>query len=148
MFYWVSCTFDQIDCINRESSSINTQFSQHNFSLLRYLHPTDEELRTLAGVPKERGGKGKGDRRNGNQAEKSSTFHIPRNLDVQLDSVKISQYDVVHLRYYTEYQWLIDFSLYSIIVYLISETYHFYFPINDEVNLSMLWCALVIFFAL
>lgn len=67
---------------------------------------------------------------------------------MQLDSIPISQYDVVHLRYFTEYQWLIDFSLYSIIVYLISETYHFYIPIKDEVNLSMLWCMLVIFFAL
>jgi Predicted transmembrane protein 161AB len=115
---------------------------------LRFLHPTDEELRSLAGVPKEKSGKGK-DKRNGNaNQEKSTTFHVPRNLDIQLESIRITHYDVVHLRYFTEYQWLIDFSLYASIVYMISEVYHFFVPLKDEVNLSMLWCLLVIFFAL
>ncbi|CRK98821.1 CLUMA_CG011941, isoform A [Clunio marinus] len=115
--------------------------------LLRYLHPTDDELRQLAGVPKEKSGRGK-DKRNGyTHTEKSSSFHIPRCLDIQLETTKITHYDVLHLRYFTEYQWLIDFSLYAAIVYCISETYHFFVPIKDEVNLSMLWCLLVIFFA-
>ncbi|XP_070500885.1 transmembrane protein 161B [Chironomus tepperi] len=114
--------------------------------LIRYLHPSDDELRSLAGVPKEKGGKGK-DKRNGHAQEKSSTFHIPRNLDITLETTNITHFDVVHLRYFTEYQWLIDFSLYSIIVYTISEIYHYFIPIQDEVNLSMLWCFLVIFFA-
>lgn len=114
---------------------------------MRYLHPTDEELRTLAGVPKDKGGKG--GKKNGHaNTEKSSTFHVPRSLDVQLDQINITHYDVLHLRYFTEYQWLIDFSLYAAIVYLISEVYHFFVPIKDEVNLSMLWCCLVVFFAL
>lgn len=112
--------------------------------LIRYLHPTDDELRSLAGVPK--GGKGK-DKRNGHHPEKSSTFHIPRNVDVHLETINITHFDIIHLRYFTEYQWLIDFSLYSIIVYTISEVYHFFIPIKDEVNLSMLWCLLVVFFA-
>lgn len=115
---------------------------------MRYLHPTDEELKSLAGVPKEKGGKGK-DKRNGHgNSEKSSTFHVPRSLDIQLDTISITHYDVLHLRYFTEYQWLIDFSLYSAVVYFISEVYHFFIPIKDEVNLSLLWCLLVVFFAL
>lgn len=115
---------------------------------MRYLHPTDDELRSLAGVPKDKGGKGK-DKRNGHSnTEKSSTFHMPRNLDIQLDTISITHYDVLHLRYFTEYQWLIDFSLYAVVVYFISEVYHCFVPLKDEVNLSMLWCLLVIFFAL
>lgn len=119
------------------------------FSLIRYLHPTDDELRSLAGVPKEKGGKGK-DKRNGhsNGVEKSTTFHIPRSLDIQLETVNITHFDVLHLRYFTEYQWLIDFSVYASVVYSISEVYHYFVPLKDEVNLSMLWCFLVIFFAL
>ena len=118
------------------------------FRLIRYLHPTDDELRSIAGVPREKGGKGK-DRRNGHAAaEKSSTFHIPRNIDIHLETVNVTHYDVLHLRYFTEYQWLIDFSLYALVVYTISEIYHFFIPIKDEVNLSMLWCLLVVFFAL
>ncbi|XP_053674929.1 transmembrane protein 161B [Anopheles nili] len=116
--------------------------------LTRYLHPTDDELRKLSGVPREKS-KGKKDKRNGHHAngEKSSTFHIPRSLDIQLDSIPISSYDIVHLRFYTEYQWLVDFSLYSVIVYITSEVYHFFFPLKEEINLSMLWCLLVVFFA-
>lgn len=136
---WVSELFK--DCINM----FNTLLI---FSLMRYLHPTDDELKSLAGVPKEKGGKGK-DKRNGHSnAEKSSTFHIPRSLDIHLDTVNITHYDVLHLRYFTEYQWLIDFSVYAAIVYFISEVYHFFVPLKDEVNLSMIWCLLVIFFAL
>ena len=95
--------------------------------LTRYLHPTDEELRKLSGVPREKGsGKGKRDKNHrngdaGHQQEKPSTFHVPRSLDVQLETVGISPYDVVHLRYYTEYQWMVDFSLYAAIVYVCSE---------------------------
>lgn len=103
----------------------------------------------LPGVPKNTQ-KPKKDHRNKNNHpdDKSNTFHIPRNLDIQLETAKISPFDVVHLRYYTEYQWLVDFSLYAGIVYILSEIYHFYFPIKEEINLSMMWCFLVIFFSL
>ncbi|CAH1401879.1 unnamed protein product [Nezara viridula] len=112
--------------------------------LIRYLYPTDDELRSLAGVIKEKQ-KGKKDRKyHENGVSANSTFHVPRNLDFQLESAKVSFLDVVHLRYYTEYQWLLDFSFYSFLVYLVSEIYTYFFPLVDEFNLSMLWCFLVI----
>ncbi len=144
--------------------------------LIRYLHPSDSELKILAGefdqcdvvvmffyfhfyflylsggpgVPKSIQKPKKDNHRNKHHHadDKSNTFHIPRNLDIQLETAKISSFDVVHLRYYTEYQWLVDFSLYAGIVYILSEIYHFYFPIKEEINLSMMWCFLVIFFSL
>lgn len=144
--------------------------------LIRYLHPTDHELKSLAGnfaakekkknemridmcvfllssagVPKNIY-KNKKDHRhkhnNSHADDKSNTFHVPRNLDIQLEVAKVTPYDVANLRYYTEYQWLVDFSLYATIIYVISEIYHFYIPLKEEVNLSMMWCLLVIFFAL
>ena len=56
--------------------------------------------------------------------------------------------DVVQLRYYTEYQWLLDFSLYSMITYFLSELYIFLMPdkASLEVNLSLVWVILVILF--
>lgn len=117
--------------------------------LVRYLHPTDHELRTLAGVPKMKQPKKDTRFKNGNANDiKPDTFHIARNLDIQLETTKITQYDVVHLRYFAEYQWLVDFSLYAGLVYTISELYHSVFPLKDEVNLSMMWCLLVLLFAL
>ncbi|XP_055376996.1 transmembrane protein 161B [Condylostylus longicornis] len=108
--------------------------------LRRYLHPTDDQLKSLANVPKEKG-KFTRDKQN-------KSFHVPRNLDICLESSKITPLDVVHLRYFTEYQWLIDFSIYAGIVYIISEVYQFNFPLHNETNLSMVWCLLVIFFSL
>lgn len=138
--------------------------------LIRYLHPTDTELKALAGkfrlnfipifidynrlisgVPKSVY-KTKKDHRNKHNNyhndEKSNTFHVPRNLDIQLEVTKVTPFDVMNLRYFTEYQWLVDFSLYTLIIYVLSEIYHFYIPLREEVNLSMLWCFLVIFFAM
>lgn len=71
----------------------------------------------ISGVPKL-----KGKRHNDHKGdEKSNTFHVPRNLELSLETAPVSPLDLVHLRYYTEYQWLVDFSLYSGIVYTLSE---------------------------
>ena len=56
--------------------------------------------------------------------------------------------DLVQLRFYTEYQWLLDFALYSMITYSLSELYIFLLPerSSQEANLSMVWVILVILF--
>lgn len=115
--------------------------------LIRYLYPTDAELRQLANVPKDKGKPKKGGKNSSNGVQKPETFHIPRNLDVQLETAKVTAFDVIHLKYYTDYQWLMDFVVYSAIVYTISEVYQAFFPLKDEVNLSMMWCTLVLVFA-
>lgn len=89
--------------------------------LIRYLYPTNDELRQLANIPKDKS-KGKKNHKgfisNGKGPDK---FHIEKSLDVQLETAKVSYLDVVHLRYYSEYQWLVDFSVYAVIVYVITE---------------------------
>ncbi|XP_043265635.1 transmembrane protein 161B [Colletes gigas] len=111
--------------------------------LVRYLYPTDQQLKTLVGVPKEKPRKNK-HMENGKVGD---TFYVPRNLDITLESAKITTLDVVHLKYYTEYQWLLDFSIYAAAVYIMTEVYNHFYPIKDEINLSMLWCSLVLGFA-
>ncbi|XP_078032967.1 transmembrane protein 161-like emei [Augochlora pura] len=111
--------------------------------LTRYLYPTDQQLRSMVGVPKEKPKKGK-HMENGKLAD---VFQVPRNLDITLENVKINTLDVVHLKYYTEYQWLLDFSVYAAAVYALTEVYNYFYPIKDEINLSMLWCSLVLVFA-
>ena len=56
--------------------------------------------------------------------------------------------DLVQLRFYTEYQWLLDFALYSMITYSLSELYIFLLPerSSQEANLSLVWVILVILF--
>lgn len=54
-----------------------------DFRLVRYLYPTDDELRLLAGVPKDKG-KGKKGSRHIENGKSCDTFHVPRNLDIQV----------------------------------------------------------------
>ncbi|XP_056639805.1 transmembrane protein 161B [Diorhabda sublineata] len=115
--------------------------------LVRYLYPTDSELKELANIPKEKSKNRKNAKIQTNGKTTTDTFHIPRSLDIKLDSVKITNLDVIHIRYYTEYQWLVDFSVYTFGVYVTTELYQFWFPLKNEMNLSMVWCFLVILFA-
>lgn len=112
--------------------------------LYRYLYPDNSELRTLAGVPKDKpkGRKGGKNESNG----KPETFHVSRSLDIQLETAPVTPLDIVYLRYYTEFIWIVDFALYAAIVYVMSEIYTSIFPLKDEFNLSMVWCMLVQFF--
>lgn len=113
--------------------------------LQRYLYPDNSELKTLAGVPKD---KTKGKKGKNESNGKPETFHIPRSLDIQLETSPVTALDVIHLRFYTEYLWIVDFSLYTAIVYIMSEVYTSIFPLKDEFNLSMVWCLLVVLFSI
>ncbi|CAH1979906.1 unnamed protein product [Acanthoscelides obtectus] len=116
--------------------------------LVRYLYPTDSELRQLANIPKDKLKK-KNNKilQNNGRSIAGDVFKVPRSLDIKLETAKVSHLDVVHLRYYTEYLWLVDFSVYAALVYVITEIYHTWFTPKEEVNLSMIWCSLVIIFA-
>lgn len=129
---------------------ISTHFSVArwllSYKLIRYLHPSDEELMQLAGVQKNPS-KGKGKKGKDRKEETADNeFLVPKNIELQLDSAAIDPYDTVQLRYYMEYQWLLDFALCALIVYVLTEVYYFLVPNKEEVNLSILWCLLVLGF--
>ncbi|XP_013386118.1 transmembrane protein 161B [Lingula anatina] len=117
--------------------------------LVRYLHPTDDELKTLAGTPKDvgKGRSKKNDHRRG-APQKYEPFTVPRNLDIQLDTAVVSDIDVMSLHYYTEYQWLVDFSLCSAFIYILTEIYYAILQPDQEFNLSVCWCIMVTLFSL
>ncbi|XP_074094313.1 transmembrane protein 161-like emei [Cotesia typhae] len=110
--------------------------------LIRYLYPTNDELKSLANIPKEKPRKGK-HMQNGKSHE---TFHVPRNLDITLEKAQVTNLDIIHLKYYSDFQWLLDFSIYATITYVLTEVYYYLYSIEGEINLSMLWCILVIGF--
>ncbi|XP_050431947.1 transmembrane protein 161B [Adelges cooleyi] len=107
--------------------------------LVRYLYPTDKELRQLLGLKKKDSKLKKNDN--------IDMFQIPKNLDIQLQNQPIQEHEIYQLRYFMEYQWLVNFSLYAVLVYISTEVYSYYSSIVNEINLSMLWCAIVIVFA-
>jgi len=120
--------------------------------LVRYLHPSDDELRQFASAPKvdkKEKKKARNQERNGNGITSSNqTFQVPRNVEFTLDKAAVELGDLVQLRYYTEYQWLLDFSCYSLITYILSEVYISLLPEKaaTEVNLSLVWVVLVLIF--
>ncbi|KAG8182232.1 hypothetical protein JTE90_024165 [Oedothorax gibbosus] len=118
-----------------------------SYRLIRYLHPSDEELLIVAGLQrnpdKPKGKKGK----NRKEDKDESEFMVPKNLELQLDVAAVQPSDMIQLHYYSEYQWLLDFSICALIVYTITEVYYYLIPAKDEVNLSVLWCMLVVGFA-
>ncbi|XP_053558890.1 transmembrane protein 161A [Bombina bombina] len=114
-----------------------------NGSLFRYKHPTEDELLTLVGKQKP---KGKRERRfNGVTEEKALT--VPRDINLHLNTQPITTIDALVLRYFLEYQWFIDFSLYSTFIYLFTEGYYCLVDASSEVNIGVLWCLLTVIFS-
>ncbi|KAM9102356.1 transmembrane protein 161A [Sarcophilus harrisii] len=114
-----------------------------NGSLFRYKHPTDEELRALAGKPKPKSKKER--RANGFSEEKP--LSVPRDINLQLETSPITAIDALVLRYFSEYQWFVDFALYACGVYLFTEAYYCVVDPAKEANIGVLWCLLTIVFS-
>ncbi|CAH1251611.1 TMEM161B [Branchiostoma lanceolatum] len=115
--------------------------------LVRYLHPTDDHLRELAGVQAPKGkGRKRDDRRADGKTDKE--FTVPCNINLQLETAKVERVDIIGLQFYTEYQWLVDFSACALVIYLLTEGYYYLVQPRAEVNLSVIWCLLVVVFIL
>ena len=112
--------------------------------LVRYLYPSDDELRKLAGVPPP---SNKYRKKDGDK-KKDESFTVPKNLSIQLDTARVTGIDVLPLHFYTEYQWLLDFSLAGLFVYMLTELYYLMVEPKMEFNLSMMWCLLVLGFCI
>lgn len=52
------------------------------------------------------------------------------------------------LRFFVEYQWLIDFAVYATGIYLFTEGYFSVVDGSKEVNIAAIWCVLTVFFCL
>lgn len=114
-------------------------------SLRWYQHPTEEELRILAG--KQQKGKGKKDRKyNGHIENKPLT--IPKDIDLHLETKSVTEIDTLALHYFPEYQWLVDFTVAATVVYLVTEAYYSWVKPSQEMNISIVWCLLVLAFAI
>ena len=140
--------------------------------LVRYLHPSNERLKeAIASVnsigdsvaksttttnnnTKESAKNARSARRRRHQHQedndKPETFNVPRNLSIALNAEPLSVLHLIQLPYYTDLQWLIDFSLCTVIVYFSTETYFFIFPakLETEYNLSLVWCLLSLAFTM
>ena len=51
------------------------------------------------------------------------------------------------LRFFLEYQWFVDFAVYSGGVYLFTEAYYYVLGPAKETNIAVFWCLLTIAFS-
>lgn len=52
------------------------------------------------------------------------------------------------LHYFPEFQWLVDFTVAATVVYLITELYYTVAQPSGEMNISVVWCLLVLAFVM
>ena len=52
------------------------------------------------------------------------------------------------LHYFPEFQWLVDFTVAATMVYLITELYYSVAQPSGEMNISVVWCLLVLAFVM
>lgn len=52
------------------------------------------------------------------------------------------------LRFFLEYQWFVDFAVYSGGVYLFTEAYYYMLGPAKETNIAVFWCLLTIAFSM
>ncbi|XP_036701877.1 transmembrane protein 161B isoform X2 [Mesoplodon densirostris] len=116
-----------------------------NGSLRWYQHPTEEELRILAG--KQQKGKSRKDRKYNGHIE-SKPLTIPKDIDLHLETKSVTEVDTLALHYFPEYQWLVDFTVAATVVYLVTEVYYNFMKPTQEMNISLVWCLLVLSFAI
>lgn len=52
------------------------------------------------------------------------------------------------LRFFLEYQWFVDFAVYSGGVYLFTEAYYYVLGPAKETNIAVFWCLLTVAFSM
>ncbi|XP_015462192.2 transmembrane protein 161A [Astyanax mexicanus] len=117
-----------------------------NGSLLRFKHPSEGELCALAGKQVPNKSSRRDRRQNGHGEQKPLT--VPKDIDLHLESTPVNVLDALVLRFFVEYQWLIDFAVYAMGIYLFTEGYYFVVDASKEVNIGAIWCVLMVFFGL
>uniref|UniRef100_A0A3P8V7F8 Transmembrane protein 161A n=1 Tax=Cynoglossus semilaevis TaxID=244447 RepID=A0A3P8V7F8_CYNSE len=114
-----------------------------NGSLFRFKHPSEGELCALAGkqMPKP-------NRRDRRQNGENKPLTVPKDIDLQLQTAPVNVIDALVLRFFLEYQWLVDFAVYASGVFLFTECYYAAVDASKEVNIGAIWCVLTVLFSL
>jgi hypothetical protein len=95
--------------------------------LLRYLPPSDQQIIEMANLKRINSKKGN---RNKNHEEKKlqTSFKIPKNTDFVLECTRVRPDHLTDLKFYAEYQWIMDFAVCAFIVFITTELYVSHFP--------------------
>lgn len=77
---------------------------------------------------------------------KSCIYFIITIIEYVIDLIILSVPPALH--YFPEFQWLVDFTVAATVVYLITELYYSVAQPSGEMNISVVWCLLVLAFVM
>ncbi|NWT42082.1 T161A protein, partial [Chroicocephalus maculipennis] len=115
-----------------------------NGSLLRYKHPSEEELCALAGKQRP---KARRDRRM-NGVTDDKPLSVPRDIDLRLDTSPITAVDALVRGGFLDYQWFVDFAVYSTGGGVFTEGYYCLADPQKERGGGVFWCLLTVVFSI
>lgn len=77
-------------------------------------------------------------------------FTIPCNIDIELEKIPVDEMSLYSQYKYTDYKWLVDFSLCAVLVFVLIELTALLRPqiFVTEVNIGFIWCSMVVVFAM
>lgn len=75
-------------------------------------------------------------------------FNIPESATIELSMSPVLPYDLHFIKYSDEFQSFVDVSLISMIIYITTEIYMAFIQPKDEINLSLVWCAMIVVYGI
>ncbi|XP_072577240.1 transmembrane protein 161A isoform X7 [Vulpes vulpes] len=87
-------------------------------------------------------------RRWANGYSEEKPLSVPRDAPFQLETCPLTAVDALVLRFFLEYQWFVDFAVYSGGVYVFTEAYYYVLGPAKETNIAVFWCLLTIAFSI
>ncbi|ELW67129.1 Transmembrane protein 161A [Tupaia chinensis] len=73
---------------------------------------------------------------------------VPRDAPFQLETCPLTTVDALVLHFFLEYQWFVDFAVYSGGVYLFTEAYYYVLGPAKETNIAVCWCLVTVAFSI
>lgn len=75
-------------------------------------------------------------------------FNIPEGATIELAMSPVLPHDLYYIKYTDDFQSFVDVSCIAILIYITTEIYMAFFRPVDEINLSVVWCSMVILYGI
>ncbi|CAF0868880.1 unnamed protein product [Brachionus calyciflorus] len=116
--------------------------------LYRYLSPNSDDLKKAVRNHYKSQTKNKKLNRIFEIDDDKEEFNIPEGATVELSMSPVQPADLHYIKYTDDFQSFVDVSSIAIIIYLSTEIYIAFFKPKDEINLSVVWCSMIILYGI
>jgi hypothetical protein len=80
--------------------------------------------------------------------DEKEEFNIPEEATIELSMSPVQAYDLYYIKYTDDFQSFVDVSLIALFIYISTEIYISLFDPKDEINLSVVWCSMVLIYGM